>query len=397
MARISSIERSQIQIRARWHGAIAAVRALAAPLTSRELEVFEWARDDILRARLPNGPDWMKLTQKRPHMTFSGWRLAHAVLKAEFASPSHPRLQNLGFLWESAGYIDWRHRNLRLLGGEGEEGRDFTPSSYAGRLAQGLSILFGEDQNFHFKALIAQLPEARPYLRGGRQAKAADFVFENPQGQRMVLESKGSFSIPENDPTAVKSILRGALRYQVDPWLNRLRPAATKGFAVLSCIRKADLATPSALIYVDPPAEDTGKDGIPVPPSWVRRQNYATWLNAMGLHGPARRLRDGGEYSLEAYPFRVVDYRSLRLAIPDDWYTMAPFWRAQPAIEMGALKAISAALRGDDTALLAYGTYGTERTADTAYTPENGSLMGDGTYFGEIEPFKREDRIKVEL
>ena len=98
MAGISSIERNYTQLRARWHGALAAVRAVAAPVTLRDLEVYEWARDIVLRPRLANGPDWAKLTQKRPNMTFTGWRLAHAVLKAEFASPTHPRLQKLGFL-----------------------------------------------------------------------------------------------------------------------------------------------------------------------------------------------------------------------------------------------------------------------------------------------------------
>ena len=373
----------------RWCDAMHAIRIFGGMVSSHHLDLFEWARANVERSRLPNGPVWSDFATSRGRLTFSGLRLAHAILQAEFASPPNPFLQQAGFLLESTGYLDFHHDNLRLLERKDEAGRDFTPSTYAGRLAQGLSILFAETQNYNFKALIAELPEAQPFL-AGKKEKAADFVFEAASGQRMILESKGSFSMPENDPSGVKAVLRGALLDQVGPWMTRLEPAADKGFAVLSCIRKTSDTTPSALIYVDPPAGDIGSDAFPVPPSRVRRQNYAAWLDVMGLPGPAKRLRGNAEAPAGTYRFLVSREGPVELAFLDE-PTFAPHcWYYWPGIDVQALKAISSAIQGDEGELLRYGKderYPFEEGSASVDRPYNGSLMRDGTYLGEPYPF----------
>ncbi len=116
----------------------------------------------------------------------------------------------------------------------------------------------------------------------------ADFLFAD-QHKTVLIESKGSFSLGENDPTAIKSVLKSALTKQVDPWMGYLNPPPSNGHVVYSCLREKSCA-PSALFVVDPDGDEGGATSLPFAPEQVMRENYSAWLRAMGLSDAAARL-----------------------------------------------------------------------------------------------------------
>lgn len=262
------------------------------------IDLFEWQQTDVLRNRLPNDPQWSDYATPRGRLTFSGFRLAHAVVKADFLILRNFVLPSVGFLLQMDGILAFgTGSGLRLAPGASNALSDVTHSSVTGRVGQGLSILFAMNQGYSLVGHLASEPQviARRSIPGF--TRAADFMFEKRHGgSRMILESKCSFNLDANDPTKIKRALKGALSNQVLPWLSALTPAPQKGYAVYSCLREIHSATPSALVFVDPPGAPTD-DALPVPGGWMWRRNYGGWLKAMGLFGAGRRLT--GEASEE--------------------------------------------------------------------------------------------------
>ncbi|RDJ10120.1 hypothetical protein B5K05_13385 [Rhizobium phaseoli] len=264
---------------------------LAALLGNRSVRVWEWHEADILKPRLPNDPDWYSYAEELPRLTFSGWQLAHAIAKADFLNLKNPLLPGLAFLLQSASLVATSSANLRVVDNITGVLNDFALTSYNGRIAQGISLLFANKCGYIFAGHLASDP-AVP-----KNAKAADFIFEDGARHRMILESKGSFSQNANEPTKVKTILKAALERQVKPWLRKISPPATKGFATLTCIRGISQLEDSALIFVDPPGQ-RGDEPISFEDSWVRRRNYAV-VQCYGSSGQRRTLagrnRSGAE------------------------------------------------------------------------------------------------------
>jgi hypothetical protein len=354
-------------------------------MNSTSIEVFEWKRADVTMKRLPNNPNWSMYADNKGPLDLTGVGLAHAVVRADFLVAQNFLLPGLGFILQMDQIIDFRSStNLRLLPGASSILGDVSQSSLAGRIGQGLSILFAESLGYSFCHHLSSDTIVRAHLARTGPVRVADFMFENSTKDRMILESKASFSLQNNDCTPVKSVLSAALTKQVDPSMKMFSPSASKGYAVYSCLRERGNSTPSSLIFVDPPEQD-GEFPIEVPPDTVRRRNYAGWLKAMGLHDAATRLVSAQESSERTlHKFLVIKFGNHSFAFVDRG--LAPWWcwgdHLAFGIEVNALNAISATLQGPSDALLTYRPLSIEGVK----LQRRKSVMSDGTFFGFLEP-----------
>jgi hypothetical protein len=290
---------------------------LLAAFGTQSVNVYEWSEADIRSKRLPNGPVWSDFAQPRPDLNFTGWQLAHAVVKADYLIERNFLLPGLGLLLQLDRIVNFNSgTTLSLFAGSADTLNDFIRSSLSGRLGQGMSLLFAQEKGYSFVGHLASDPFVSNHIASlpGKSKKAADFLFEKLGMQRMILESKGSFSQTSNDPTKVKSILRSALIGQVDYWMTRIVPAATKGFAVYSCFRESGMAATSTLIFVGPPAQ-VGSEPMDVPEAWVRRHNYAAWLYVMGLDLAASSLRSNELRDATAVELPIIQIARRRFAV----------------------------------------------------------------------------------
>ncbi len=361
-------------------------RLLAAFGTS-SIDVYEWEQADVRKLRLQNGPIWENLTESHPELQFTGWALAHAVTKVDYLVERDLLLPGLGFLLQIDRIIDFSAgANLRLVPGSAATLNDFTRSSLSGRVGQGLSLLFAQSKGYRFVCHLASDVAVASHIASlGRKTKAADFLFENNSGARMILESKASFSQPANDPTPIKSTLKAALTGQVDYWMTRITPPASKGFALYSCLRETGNAVPSALIFVDPPEEPI-LEPVELPQDQVRRRNYAAWLMAMGLFETARALLQPRRDGLRQIELPVIRIGERRFAVTVQYY-FPPYkhWGLGAGLEVSVLEAISAALSGEDGPLLAYDVSFPDGPDMAASEIESGSIFPDGSYFGTFD------------
>lgn len=365
---------------------LGAIARLLASFGTSSVDVYEWAQADVRKVRLQNGPVWNDLTKPRAKLQFNGWQLAHAVTKADYLIERDLLLPGLGFLFQIDRIIDFSAgHNLRLVPGSAATLNDFTRTSISGRVGQGLSLLFAHSKGYSFVCHLASDEGVANHMASvSKRLKAADFLFESVKGERMIMESKASFSLAVNDPTLIKSTLKAALKDQVDYWMTRISPPASKGYALYSCIREAGNPVPSALIFVDPPERPT-RQPVEIPEGQVRRRNYKAWLTAMGLLDTARTLlqprRDGGR-DIE---LPVVQIGARQFAVSAQSYLRDRNRWLGIGLEVSALKAISAALDGKDDSLLAYDGLVYDGRDTATVTAESGSIFPDGSYFGAFD------------
>ena len=185
-------------------------------------------------------------------------------------------MQRLGFLLEQLPALDWRRGNLRLLPGVASAYADFAGSSLAGRIGQGIALLF---MDAHAYAFAAHYPRAAG-------TPGPDFIFEH-RADRVLVEAKGAFVAPKVQPN-IKGILADGLHQ-----LSRAKPLGSKkSYVVGSFLREnGDQAEePSLVAFVDP-ENDLSSSSDESPPDLVVRHNYAAWLDAMNLHYAASDLR----------------------------------------------------------------------------------------------------------
>lgn len=327
------------------------------------------------------------------NMRFSGWRLAHAVKKADYLKrPPFWFLSQVGFFLEQMSTLDWRQDNLRLFKGMSRAYPDFTGTSLAGRIGQGVAILFMEDAGYAF---VGHYPRSA-------SKPGPDFVFENNSGVHALVEAKGSFVKPAREQN-IKGKLRGAV--------SRLRAARkvahNKSYAIATYLREVgDTHTePSLVAFVDPKRK-RAKDANDQDPDRIRRENYAAWLDAMGLFESASDLRErrGRVENLRlTLPTLDVIGRRFALAITSlhprteqmigvlggPW----PFWGSfmfdVVGIETGNLRVIEKALT------IASGNLFSEiQPLKLNATKEldrvdgfSGSILSDGTLLGELGPW----------
>ena len=317
-------------------------------------------------------------------LPLTGIRLAHAVVKADYLIKRNYALPSLGFLLQMDQIIDFgSSSNLRLMPGASSILADVTQSSLAGRVGQGLSILFAEARGYYFLGHLRSDPTVLTHLATTGSERVADFLFEHDDCSRMILESKASFTLEDNACTPIKRTLKKALSEQVVPWMGIVTPTPSKGYAPYSCLREVGNSTRSALIFVDPPG--TAGEGPPVklPEDWARRQNYAGWLRATGLPDAAGRLRASPDTKMAgepiAVPMAVVAIGGKRYGVLTS-FDRLPSMRFAIGIEVDALRAISAAIAGSPAKLLEYQPQRREEGEQT----EPLSILSDGTLFGLV-------------
>ena len=109
--------------------------------------------------------------ERMPQLEFSGWRLAHAVKKAErMKRQSFSRVAAAGFLLDSPTTFDWRSREFRLRFGEADGYADFSRTSLSGRTGQGIALLVMEQRGLVFSGRYVP---PRP-ARGPRDNQTGD-------------------------------------------------------------------------------------------------------------------------------------------------------------------------------------------------------------------------------
>lgn len=360
---------------------------LLAALGTQSIEVYEWSETDIRKKRLSNGPLWANLAQIKPALQFNGWELAQAVMKADYLVDRNFLLPGLGFLLQLDRIVDFHPAaNLRLVPGSPATLNDFTRTSLSGRLSQGLSILFAQQKGYRFTGHLASDSAVQAHLASGtsKTQQVADFLFEGAAKDRMILESKGSFSEADNHPSRIKSVLKNALEDQVDYWMSKIVPSATKGFAVYSCLREAGNPTHSALIFVDPPIK-TDPDPIEFSETWVRRRNYAAWMRVMGFDQTAAALRDGATDGRQSVVLPVVTIGGRRFAM-SGFFPQGKWgpWLCT-GLEISAMTAIGRSLRGDDTDLMAIEEPPSTDGTTAPLADRNWSIFPDGSFFGLVD------------
>lgn len=364
-------------------------------------EVHEWQEADVRMARLPNSPDISKLTTKRPDLNFSGWSLAHAVVKADYLDRRNLAMPGLGFLLQAGNLIDFGNSPIELKQGASKALNDVSLTSLSGRVGQGLAILYGHSLGMKFTAHLRTHVEELPAGSAGATHKddaMADFLFANKL-QTVLVEAKGSFTLRENDPTSIKSVLKRALKAQIDPWMGYLQPVPSNGYVVYACLREKAWA-PSALFVVDPDGEQSAAADVHFPPDQVMRENYRAWLQAMGLVEAAERLvrpavRSEVRQPAEV-PFLIFNVDGRDYAFREEQFAWLPFrrWHA-PAIgiDLLALQAISKAIEAPEVGLAEMLENLPAQGSDRQDAP---SIFPDGSIFGplDLKPF---DRVHVRL
>lgn len=352
------------------------------------IDLYEWQCADVQQRKLPANAEWSIFATNVGPMPLTGIRLAHAVIKADFLIARNYLLPSLGFLLQMDQILEFGSlSNLRFQTGARAGLADVTQSSTVGRLGQGLSLLFAERQGYNFVGHLASDPSVIASLPMMISKRVADFMFEGAAGDRMILESKATFSLADNLCSPVKTTLKNALEEQVIPWMSIIHPSPSKGYAVYSCMRETGNPTGSAIIFVDPPSSK-GEFRIELPGDWARRRNYAAWLKVMGAWGAAERLEglptlEVGSQARRRTNFRIAKISGREFAIVPSLQRPALFKNMRFAIgmEVAALKAVEAAIDGSTDALLAY-----EASGATDIDPAIPlSILGDGTIFGVID------------
>lgn len=260
------------------------------------------------------------LPKSSSNVQFSAWRLAHAVKKADcLRLPTAPIrwLGATGFLLENAHLFDWGASDWRLNEGMSSFYADFSRTGLAGRIAQGMALLFLEDNGYayvgRFENEWRQRAAAQNRQWPDGKKKAPDFIAENAKREWVLAESKGGFSSLGKKPP-IKSALKNGLT-QLDGWDTYMKPQPIKSFAIGTFVREAgDPADETSVIAFVDPEPEVPDNPVEFPKDAVRRANYATWLLLMGLDDAAARLR-GVEGELQQYKLPLLTLNGRQYAI----------------------------------------------------------------------------------
>ncbi|WP_153000105.1 hypothetical protein [Pseudomonas syringae] len=310
------------------------------------VQVYEWEKTFATGDRLPKFSHIDDVAIRHPDLGFSGHKFAHAVIKAEYLIESEYTLPSIGFLFQAYDILDFTAPIIELRPGASRVLNDFSNSAMAGRIGQGLCLLYAQSLGLkftaHLRSHVESLPVgSRAYKR--RKDAAADFLFTD--GVKTILvESKASFSLVGNNPSAIKKVLKKALVRQIDPWMKYLKPTPSNGYVMYSCLREGAWE-PSAIFVVDPEGDESDEAPIPFDVEQVMRENYSGWFRAMGLADSASRLlglsTNVGEPTL--YEFFVFEYQGRKFAYPADYMYVSNYPWGEPisGIDLTVLQAIS--------------------------------------------------------
>lgn len=304
-------------------------------------------------------------------------------------------MPGIGFLLQSRNIISFNTTPIELKQGASRALNDFSLTSMAGRVGQGLAILYGHSIGLEFTAHLRSYVEALPSGSPGANHKTqamADFIFADNQNT-VLVESKGSFRLEANNPSDIKTTLKKALEKQIDPWMTRLKPAPSNGYVVYSCLREGAW-DPSAIFVVDPEGDENDDLGLPFSAAQVRAENYGAWLRAMGLDEAARRLTqpfaEVGEPMRE--DFLIYEFDGRKYAFREDCYHDYYLWGwPAPAlgIDLVALYAISSAIQSRDRGIEGF-VIDLPKQQEWRY--DDASVFPDGSIFVDLwrQPIARE-------
>ena len=282
------------------------------------LPVFEYKKTTIQKPRI-----WARrISQSPTYLPVNSWELAHAVKKADCARwplvTPHP-VSAAGFLLEHAQLFDWSSQDLRLRFGMSDYYADFARTGIAGRIAQGMALLFLEDIGYLY---VGHFDYVRTCLgignskneENGKRERTPDFVVENGVGERALAESKGGFA--KGKTLNIKGDLKSGLE-QLSSGTKLITPQPSKSFVVGTYLREVSKCSQktSEIAYTDPPPEEP-QDPVEIPRDAVRRANYASWLSLMGLDSAAWRLWTmSGEPESRTVPTVVVGERQYAVTV----------------------------------------------------------------------------------
>ena len=260
------------------------------------LPVYECDKCDVKEHRRQVLPP---TAQPKECLSFSAWRLAHAVKKADCSRWPSPRILwpgAAGFLLENIHLFDWEFAPLRLRSGMSDFYADFSRTSLSGRIGQGMALLFLEERGYSY---VGRFPTIIKQYGGvwGRK-KSPDFIVENGRKEWALAEAKGGFVSPCSS-SRIKYALGKALD-QLTGWGQCFSPPPHKGFAIGTFLREiGDSHKESSLTAFVDMAPGGLRASSEVPRGFVefrrdaiRRANYASWLSLMGFDDAARRLRE---------------------------------------------------------------------------------------------------------
>ena len=272
------------------------LKAVRTLIGQNSLQVIEYDKTTVQKPNVWARP----LDQPSKDLKFSAWQLAHAVKKADCArwpSSKSLALRSAGFLLEQADLFDWGSGELRLNPGMSDYNADFSGTSLAGRISQGMTLLFLEDEGYsyvgRFEAVMHNFGSGKRSRKAQqKKQKAPDFVVENAVRGRALAEAKGGFLRTGGRPN-IKGKLNEALE-QLSNGTKLMTPQPQKSFAVGTFLREADDCSgePSLIAYTDPPSDEP-ESSVEVPKDAIRRANYASWLSLMGFDDAALRLWTG--------------------------------------------------------------------------------------------------------
>ena len=380
-----------------------------------DLKINEYDKNAIQTPRIRIRPLNNSLQE---YMQLSAWRLAHAVIKADclrtpLAGPH--LLATVGFVLEQTYLFDWTQEELRLAKGMSGYYADVSRSSLAGRIGQGMAILFLEKRGYsyvgHFATMWGQHKKELPRQRTTGNRRMPDFIVERADAarERALAEAKCSFLRPRN-PSKIKTTLRDGLK-QLEGWDRRITPQPTKSFVVGTFLREtADPSEETPLIaFVDPePGPPEGP--IDFPEDAIRRANYAAWLSLMGFGDSASSLRTGVRRKGQSYQLYAITLwgRQYALGIPSrrdflEHDKRFAFLRRGMMFDLGTTgEPIHIGIIGLEAAVLkAIGAVLNSESPDARLMPEPrmvedgspvtfeggsfyGSIFSDGSLFGEI-------------
>lgn len=374
-------------------------------LKSSSIEVYEWKEADIQKKRLSNSPDFSKLTTKHSVLKFSGWDLAHAVVKADYLDRRNLTMPGIGFLLQASDLINFSKSPIELKAGTSQALNDVSLSSLAGRVGQGLAILYGNHLGLKFSAHLKSHVDSLPISSPGAKHKGdamADFLFAD-EYRTVLIESKGTFTLKDNDPSAIKSVLKKALNEQVDPWMSYLQPPPHNGYVIYSCLRENSWA-PSALSIVDPVGGNGETAVVEFSSEQVIKENYGALLRSMGLPQAAERLmrpfntaaEQGFETATVEIDFLVFEHNDREFAVVAEEYDRPPYtpWSLpRMGIDFSVLQAVSLAIQTHKLDLTE-SLIGRQIQLNTS--EEAISIFPDGSFLGVVSTNKSR-RVPVKL
>ncbi|WP_429182157.1 hypothetical protein [Aeromonas salmonicida] len=276
-------------------------------MKNTSIDVYELDEPSVRKKRLPNSPTLVYLGAKYSKLSITGYALAHAVVKADYLDRRNLTMPGIGFLLQASSIFYFGKRHLELKPGTGGLLNDVSLSSMAGRVGQGLAILYGHRLGLkftaHLNSYVASLPTGSIGLTNKKIAMA-DFLFANHK-KTVLVESKGSFTLQENDPTQIKTVLKTALQDQIDPWMKKLTPTPSNGYVIYSCLRDGSSAR-SAIFVVDPEGDNDKSAHLSIDIEQTMKENYGAWLRAMGMIDSATRLLNSSVDLKQKYKYDIL-------------------------------------------------------------------------------------------